>query len=106
MLKESPFSASHAPAWSSQNLTAPSALTRGIAHRCPLPLTTWLPAGSTHLSPRRLLASDDIERAAVAAEGYDPDDPALVAALARVSAVLADFWGSNSVYATTPSSQC
>jgi hypothetical protein len=26
---------------------------------------------------------DDIDRAAVAAEGYDPDDPAVVAALAR-----------------------
>jgi hypothetical protein len=25
---------------------------------------------------------DDIDRAAVAAEGYDPDDPAVVAALA------------------------
>jgi hypothetical protein len=33
---------------------------------------------------------DDIERAAIAAEGYDPDDPAVVAALARVSAVLAE----------------
>ena len=32
---------------------------------------------------------DDIERAAVAAEGYDPDDPAVVAALERVRAVLA-----------------
>jgi hypothetical protein len=32
---------------------------------------------------------DDIERAAIAAEGYEPDDPAVVAALARVSAVLA-----------------
>lgn len=30
----------------------------------------------------------DIERAAVAAEGLDPDDPALVAALARVRTVL------------------
>jgi hypothetical protein len=28
---------------------------------------------------------DDIERAAIAAEGYDPDDPAVVADLARVS---------------------
>jgi hypothetical protein len=32
-----------------------------------------------------------IERAAVAAEGYDPDDPAVVAALTRVSAVLAEL---------------
>ena len=31
---------------------------------------------------------DDIERAAVADEGYDPDDPGVIAALARVSAVL------------------
>jgi hypothetical protein len=30
----------------------------------------------------------DIERAAVAAEGYHPDDRTVVAALARVSAVL------------------
>jgi hypothetical protein len=34
---------------------------------------------------------DDIERAAIAAEGYDPDDPAVVAALARASAVLAEL---------------
>src|SRR6478736_3810712 len=32
---------------------------------------------------------DHIERAAIAAEGYEPDDPAVVAALARVRAVLA-----------------
>jgi hypothetical protein len=30
---------------------------------------------------------DHIERAAIAAEGYDPDAPAVVAALARVGAV-------------------
>jgi len=29
--------------------------------------------------------------AAIAAEGYDPDDPAVVAAPARVSAVLAEL---------------
>ncbi|MCZ8380358.1 hypothetical protein O6P37_15930 [Mycobacterium sp. CPCC 205372] len=34
---------------------------------------------------------DDIERAAIAAEGYDPDDPAVVAALNRVSRVLANL---------------
>ena len=34
---------------------------------------------------------DDIERAAIAAEGYDPDDPAVLAALARVSAVLGEL---------------
>ena len=34
---------------------------------------------------------DEIERAAVAAEGYDPDDPDVVAALARLSAVLAEL---------------
>jgi hypothetical protein len=33
---------------------------------------------------------DVIERAAIAAEGYDPDDPAVVAALARVRAMLAE----------------
>jgi hypothetical protein len=32
---------------------------------------------------------DDIERAAIDAEGYDPDDPAVVAALERVRGVLA-----------------
>ncbi len=32
----------------------------------------------------------DTERAAIAAEGHNPDDPAVVAALARVSAVLAE----------------
>jgi hypothetical protein len=31
---------------------------------------------------------DDIEHAAIAAQGYDPDDPA---ALARVSALLAEL---------------
>jgi hypothetical protein len=34
---------------------------------------------------------DDIERAAIAAEGYDPDDPAVVAALARISEVLTEL---------------
>ena len=34
---------------------------------------------------------DEIERAAVAAEGYDPDDPDVVAALAQLSAVLAEL---------------
>jgi hypothetical protein len=34
---------------------------------------------------------DDIERAAIAAEGLDPDDPAVIAALARVSTVLAEL---------------
>jgi len=41
---------------------------------------------------------DDIERAAIAAEGYDPTTRPVVAALARVSAVLAKLgplvWGS------------
>jgi hypothetical protein len=32
---------------------------------------------------------DDIERAAIRDEGHDPDDPAVVAALDRVSAELA-----------------
>ena len=35
--------------------------------------------------------TDDIERATIAAEGHDPNDPAVVAALARVSAVLAEL---------------
>jgi hypothetical protein len=34
---------------------------------------------------------DDIERDAVRAEGYDPDDPAVVAALNRVRAELAEW---------------
>ena len=34
---------------------------------------------------------DDIERAAVAADGYHPDDPAVIAALARVREVLAEL---------------
>jgi hypothetical protein len=34
---------------------------------------------------------DDIERAAVAAEGCDPDDAVVVAALVRVSEVLAEL---------------
>jgi hypothetical protein len=38
---------------------------------------------------------DDIERAAIAAEGYDSDDPTVVAALARVSAVLAAVVGGR-----------
>ena len=31
------------------------------------------------------------QRAAIAAEGYDPDDPAVAAALDRISAVLAEL---------------
>jgi hypothetical protein len=50
---------------------------------------------------------DDIERAAVAAEKYDPDDPAVVGALARVRAVLADLgrrgFGTPSWLLDTPS---
>jgi hypothetical protein len=34
---------------------------------------------------------DDIERAAIAAEGYDPDDPAVITALARVREALAEL---------------
>ena len=34
---------------------------------------------------------DDIERAAIAAEGYDPDDPAVDTAVARASALLAEL---------------
>lgn len=34
---------------------------------------------------------DDIERAAIMAEGSDPDDPAVIAALDRVRAVLAEL---------------
>jgi hypothetical protein len=38
---------------------------------------------------------DDFERAAIAAEGSDPDDPAVIAALERVTAVLAEIGRSG-----------
>jgi hypothetical protein len=38
---------------------------------------------------------DEIERAAIRDEGYDPDDPKVIAALARVRAELAAFRRSN-----------
>ena len=44
----------------------------------------------------------DIERAAIAAEGYDPDDdPAVVAALARVTVVLREIMAEWQTSSTT-----
>jgi hypothetical protein len=52
---------------------------------------TWPPTARSHRQP----SADDIERAAIAAEGYDPDDPAVIAALARASEVLAELGRST-----------
>jgi hypothetical protein len=48
------------------------------------------------MEPYSPLAASDparttVERAAIAAEGYDPDAPAVIAALVRVSAALAEL---------------
>lgn len=57
---------------------------RGLGHTD----TATEPSGRP---PRLTRAWTTSKRAAIAAEGYDPDDPAVVAALARVSAVLGEL---------------